>query len=117
MRYIQYTNVNGDATVYPEIPGLVFVWARESRYPTNAPDFFGSVPDEADISVDGVVREWSEADFETMRGDEMEARKAPFRARIDELYLRRVRPLAEGNTDEVEAIDKQIADLKEQLDG
>ena len=64
--------VNGPA--FPQIGGLEFAWARESRYPTDVPEFFGTCPDEADIHIDGVLGVYLQADWETMRADEMWAR-------------------------------------------
>ena len=31
-----------NGTKFPAVPGLAFVWARESAYPTPVPEFFGS---------------------------------------------------------------------------
>ena len=64
--------VNGPA--FPQIGGLEFAWARESHYPTDVPEFFGTCPDEADIHIDGVLGVYWQADWETMREDEMRAR-------------------------------------------
>ena len=64
--------VNGPA--FPQIDGLEFAWARESRYPTDVPEFFGTCPDDTNIKVDGVLGVYLQADWETMRADEMRAR-------------------------------------------
>ena len=64
--------VNGPA--FPQIDGLEFSWARESHYPTDVPEFFGTCPDEANIHTDGVLGVYLQADWETMRDDEMRAR-------------------------------------------
>ena len=64
--------VNGP--VFPPVADLEFVWARESRYPTDVPEFFGTCPDDADTKIDGVLGVYLQADWETMRDDEMRAR-------------------------------------------
>ena len=63
---------NGPA--FPPVAGLEFAWARESRYPTDVPEFFGTCPDDAATQVDGVLGVYSQADWEMMREDEMRAR-------------------------------------------
>lgn len=65
-------SVNGPA--FPAVAGLEYAWARESRYPTDVPEFFGTCHDAADTKVDGVLGVYSQADWETMREDEMRAR-------------------------------------------
>ncbi len=86
MRYIKFTYVDAvtgtpvteapsaNGPVFPSIEGLEFVWARESRYPTSVPEFFGTCPPDSDIAVPGVLGEYIEADWLTMRDDEMRAR-------------------------------------------
>lgn len=60
--------------VFPPVAGLVYSWARESRYPTDVPEFFGTCPDDSDTLVDGVLGQFSQTDWEQMRTDEMRAR-------------------------------------------
>ena len=86
MRHIKFTYVDAvtgapvseapalNGPVFPAVAGLEFVWARESRYPTAVPEFFGTCPDGSDIAVPGVIGEYIEADWLTMRDDEMRAR-------------------------------------------
>lgn len=86
MKHIKFTYVDAvtgvsvwdapalNGPVFPNIPGLDFSWARESQYPTNKPEFFGTCPDDTDTQVDGVLGVYSQADWETMRDDEMRAR-------------------------------------------
>ena len=86
MKHIKFTYVDAitgisiasepaaNGPVFPNVEGLEFVWARESRYPTDMPEFFGTCPDESDTQVDGVLGVYSQADWETMREDEMRAR-------------------------------------------
>lgn len=90
MRYIKFTYVDAvtvapvseapalNGPVFPAVAGLEFGWARESQYPTAVPEFFGTCPVDSDIAVPGVLGEYIEADWLTMRDDEMRARsKAP----------------------------------------
>ena len=88
MKFIKFTYVDAitgisiasepaqDGPVFPPVAGLEFVWARESRYPTDVPEFFGTCPDDADTQVDGVLGVYVQADWETMREDEMRARNS-----------------------------------------
>lgn len=86
MKHIKFTYVDAvtgisvakqpatNGPVFPDIPGLEYHWARESRYPTDVPEFFGTCSDDADTEVDGVLGVYLQADWETMRDDEMRAR-------------------------------------------
>ena len=86
MQYIKFTYVDAvtgisiasepaqNGPVFPPVAGLEFAWARESRYPTDVPEFFGTCPDDSDVQIDGVLGVYAQADWETMREDEMRAR-------------------------------------------
>lgn len=86
MKYIKFTYVDAltcvsiasepaaNGPAFPPIAGLKYVWARESRYPTAVPEFFGTCPDSSDTQIDGVLGVYLQADWETMREDEMRAR-------------------------------------------
>ena len=86
MQYIKFTYVDAvtgisiasepaaNGPVFPPVAGLEFSLARESRYPTDVPEFFGTCPDDADTQIDGVLGVYVQADWETMRDDEMRAR-------------------------------------------
>lgn len=86
MQYIKFTYVDAvtgisvasepaaNGPVFPDVPGLQFEWARESRYPTNVPEFFGTAPDTSSTQIDGVLAVLDPQDYETMRADEMAAR-------------------------------------------
>ena len=86
MKYLKFTYVDAvtgisiakqpasNGPVFPPVAGLEFSWARESRYPTDAPEFFGTCPDDADTQIDGVLGVYVQADWETMRDDEVRAR-------------------------------------------
>lgn len=86
MKYLKFTYVDAvtgisvashpasNGPVFPPVAGLEFAWARESRYPTDVPEFFGTCPDDADTQVDGVLGVYLQSDWETMRDDEMRAR-------------------------------------------
>ena len=86
MKYLKFTYVDAvtgisiasepsrNGPVFPPVAGLKFLWARESRYPTDVPEFFGTCPEDADTQVDGVLGVYLQADWETMREDEMRAR-------------------------------------------
>jgi len=86
MKYIKFTYVDAVTGIsvatepalnglkFPPIVGLEFVWARESRYPTPVPEFFGTCPDDSPTQVDGVLGVFLQTDWEHMRADEMRAR-------------------------------------------
>jgi hypothetical protein len=98
MQYLKFTYVDAisgvsvatepamNGTKFPHIPGLQFVWARESRYPTPTPEFFGTCPDGAITNVPGVMGVFAQADWEQMQSDEMIARPVPEVHRIATLW-------------------------------
>lgn len=89
MKYVKYTYVDRltgasisdspaeNGPVPPNIAGLEFGWARESLYPVQVPQFFGTCPDESATNVPGFLGECSKEDWETMREDELRARLPP----------------------------------------
>ena len=98
MKYLKFTHVDAvtgisvasqpaaNGPALPAIAGLQFVWARESRYPTDVPEFFGTCPDDSSTQIDGVLGVLSQADWEGMRSDEIKARgldRASLAAKID----------------------------------
>lgn len=86
MKHIKFTYVDSvtgisvashpaeNGPVFPPVAGLEYAWARESRYPTDVPEFFGTCPDASDTQIDGVLGVYSKQDWEIMRADEMAAR-------------------------------------------
>lgn len=89
MKHIKFTYVDSltgvsvasrpaeNGPVFPAVDGLAFVWAKESAYPTDVPEFFGTCPDESFTMIDGVLDVLSQYDFENMQADEMRARPQP----------------------------------------
>lgn len=118
MQYLKFTYVDAatgisiasepaaNGPVFPSVAGLDFVWARESAYPTSVPEFFGTCPDDSDTQIDGVLGVYLQADWETMRDDEMRARN-PVPASVSPRQIRQAMnrtPLGEGTLrDAVEA--------------
>jgi len=88
MKYLKFTHVDAITGIsvaseparngpsHPAVVGLQFVWARESKYPTNTPELFGTCPDSSATQIDGVLGLFVQADFESMQADEMNARAA-----------------------------------------
>lgn len=86
MKFIQFTYVDSvtgvsvldapaiNGPAFPAIAGLQFVWARESKYPTETPEFFGTVDDDADLSVPGFLAEHAQVEWESLQAAEMRAR-------------------------------------------
>jgi hypothetical protein len=94
MKYLKFTYVDAvtgisvasqpaaNGPALPAVDGLQFVWARESRYPTQVPEFFGTCPDESNTQIDGVLGLFLQADWEVMRADEIAARNNGLQQRI-----------------------------------
>lgn len=113
MKYLKFTYVDAltgvsvasqpaaNGPVFPEIAGLTFVWARESRYPTDVPEFFGTCPDSSSTQVDGVLAVVPQGDWEVMRADEMAARVP------GSVSMRQAR-LALEQSDKLDAVDAAI---------
>lgn len=114
MQYIKFTYVDAvtgisiasepaaNGPVFPPVDGLEFSWARESRYPTDVPEFFGTCPDDADTQIDGVLGVYLQADWETMRDDEMRARN-PVPQQVT-MRQARLALLSAGLLDDAEAV-------------
>ena len=88
--------------IFPPVAGLEFAWARESRYPTDVPEFFGTCPNDADTQVDGVLGVHLQADWETMREDEIRARN-PVPQQVT-MRQARLALLSAGLLDDVEMV-------------
>ena len=114
MKYIKFTYVDAitgisvasepatNGPVFPPVAGLEFAWARESRYPTDVPEFFGTCPDESDTQIEGVLGVYSQQDWETMRDDEMRARN-PVPQQVT-MRQARLALLSAGLLDDVEMV-------------
>ena len=114
MKYLKFTYVDAitgisvakqpapNGPVFPNVVGLEFAWARESQYPTDVPEFFGKCPEDADTQVDGVLGVYLQADWETMREDEMRARN-PVPQQVT-MRQARLALLSAGLLDDVEMV-------------
>ena len=114
MQYLKFTYVDSvtgisiasepaaNGPVFPPVDGLEFFWARESAYPTDVPEFFGTCPDDTNTQIDGVLGVYLQADWETMRDDEMRARN-PVPSQVA-MRQARLELLKRGLLDEVEAV-------------
>lgn len=123
MKYVKFTYVDAvtgisvaaepatNGPVFPAIAGLEFAWARESAYPTDAPEFFGTCPDASKTQVDGVLGTFVLADFNSMQADEMTARatKAGVGKRITKLAFRNRFTRAEKVALEIASLDDPSA--------
>ena len=123
MKHIKFTYVDAvtgisvasqpaaNGPVFPNVLGLQYEWARESQYPTDVPEFFGTCPDESPTQIDGVLGVYLQADWEQMRIDEMAARdaKAAAGARITRLAFRNRFTTAERASLEIAALDDPAA--------
>ena len=114
MKYLKFTYVDAvtgisvashpaaNGPVFPAVKGLEYAWARESQYPAEVPEFFGTCPDDADTQIDGVLGVYVQADWETMRDDEMRARN-PVPQQVT-MRQARLALLSTGLLDDVEAV-------------
>lgn len=114
MQYLKFTYVDSvtgisitkqpaaNGPVFPSVAGLEYVWARESRYPTDVPEFFGTCPDDADTQIDGVLGVYVQDDWETMRAEEMRARN-PVPQQVT-MRQARLALLSAGLLDDVEVV-------------
>ena len=123
MKYLKFTYVDAitgisvasqpaaNGPAFPAVDGLQFVWARESRYPTDTPEFFGTCPDASSTQVDGVLGTFSQADWETMQADELAARQSARASgqRITRLAFRNRFTQAEKVTLEIASLDDPTA--------
>lgn len=94
MQYIKFTYVDAhtgvsvakapakNGPVFPAIPGLQFIRARENQYPTNVPQFYGTCDDEADTSIEGVISVMSEQAWTAEVLAELKAQATALRWRV-----------------------------------
>ncbi|GAD20968.1 hypothetical protein [Acidovorax sp. MR-S7] len=62
--------------VLPPVQGLVVEWERESAYPTDQPELFGTCPDESDTDLAGVLAVMTQAEWDAEHQAELAAREA-----------------------------------------
>lgn len=74
----------------PDVAGLVFGFAEESRYPTEAPTFYGQCPEDADTDKPGVLAVITEAEYQQALATELDARKAIARRQVDVIRDRHI---------------------------
>lgn len=129
MKYLKFTYVDAitgisiakqpaaNGPTYPDVAGLVFEWARESQYPTDVPEFFGTCPDASSTQVDGVLAVLDPQDYETMWADEVAAREAKAAAgqHITKLAFRNRFTLAEKAALEFAALDNPGGSQSERM--
>lgn len=112
MKYLQFTHVDSvtgisvkteparNGPAFPAVDGLKFAWARESRYPTPVPEFFGTCPDDSNVMIDGVVREFAQTDYEQMLADELKAMKiksiSPILRNLKDIDMKSIRSMREA---------------------
>jgi hypothetical protein len=120
MQYIKYTYVDAltgvpvtvapaaNGPAMPAVEGLEYAWARESAYPTEQPEFFGTCPDESATDVPGVLAVLAQAEWEALQADEMLARN-PVPASVT-MRQARLALLAVDKLDDVAPTIAAIAD-------
>lgn len=94
MKYIVFTYVDAvtgipvtqapatNGPVFPQLPGLQFVRAQESRYPTLTPRFFGTVDDEADTGAPSVLEEMTAQSWAAAIAEELKSQATALRWRV-----------------------------------
>lgn len=125
MKYLKFTYVDAvtgisvaseparSGPVFPPIIDLEFAWARESQYPTDVPEFFGTCPDTSDTQIDGVLGVFVQSDWDGMEADEMNARaaKAAQGKQITKLAFRNRFTTAEKVALEIAGLDNPAATM------
>lgn len=86
MKYLKYTYIcshtgisvankqSNHELIKPNLIGLEYVWAKESEYPTNIPELFGTCPDSSNTDVEGVLEVMSEQDWNNAKQLELYVR-------------------------------------------
>lgn len=59
--------------VFPKIKGLNYLFALERKYPTMVPEFIGECDDDADLTIDGFLKEIDQAELEYEQAEEANA--------------------------------------------
>ena len=127
MKYIKFTYVDSITGIsitrspatngpsFPNVTGLEFIWARESKYPTDLPEFFGTCPDESNTNVDGVLGVFVQADWDLMYADELLARTAKINnsLHITKLAFRNRFTQTEKVMLEISALDDATAPMQQ----
>jgi hypothetical protein len=120
MQYIKYTYVDAltgvpvtdapaaNGPAMPAVDGLEYAWARESAYPTEQPEFFGTCPDESATDVPGVLAVLTQAEWEALHAYELLARN-PVPASVT-MRQARLALLAVDKLDDVAPTIAAIAD-------
>ena len=124
MRYIKFTYVDAvtgapvseapalNGPVFPVVAGLEFGWARESQYPTDIPEFFGTCQDDADIAVPGVLGELSPEDWSSALTDEVSARRMKITESNNTAYEQAVAKMTSGYPPaEIQTWERQRAEV------
>jgi len=58
---------------FPKIKGLNYKFALERKYPTMVPEFIGECDDDADLTIDGFLKEIDQAELEYEQAEEVNA--------------------------------------------
>lgn len=94
MKYIKFTYVDAATGIsvasqparsgptFPAVPGLQFGFARESAYPTTAPEFFGTCPDTSATQVDGVLAVLTPQEYDAAQARETQDRADALQADV-----------------------------------
>lgn len=119
MKYLYYTYVDAKTRASclettpsngpdnPAVPGLLFGFALESRYPTPHPIMYGACPDDAETNLPGVLGVISKAAYQQALADEMTARRSRI---VVSKRQARLALLQVGLLDNVEAAINGISD-------
>lgn len=66
---------------FPKIKGLSYSFALERKYPTMVPEFIGTCDDDADLTIDGFLKEIDQEELEFEQQAEADAQSN--RVRVD----------------------------------
>lgn len=55
---------------FPSVKGLYIEWANQSQWPTDYPLFYGMCDDDADVSLQGIVKVLTETEYDSLWAEE-----------------------------------------------
>jgi uncharacterized protein YqfB (UPF0267 family) len=72
---------------FPKIKGLNIVFGNQTQWPTNEPLFFGTCDDDADLSIQGVIKTLTAEEYEQEQFKENDTKAAQVRERRQYLLI------------------------------
>lgn len=107
---------------FPPVKGLNIKWANQSEWPTDYPLFYGTCDDDADITIQGVIKQLTEGEYLSLRANEHDLtainvrreRDYRLRAHIDTVNPIRWEILTEDEKIAIKAYRQALLDVPSQ---